>query len=67
MPALFVNTKNESMVVRWCAAFALSEIAKNNRKLQKELAANFGEILKTEKNNGVRNVYIGALKAIGGN
>ncbi len=65
LPTLFVNTKDESTIVRWCAAFTLSEIAENNRKLQKELASMFNEILKTEKNNGIRNVYLKALKAIG--
>ena len=61
---LFINTKEESTVVRWCAAFALTEIAKYNPKLQKELISQFNKILKKENNNGVRNVYLKALKII---
>ncbi len=64
VPKLFINTKEESIVVRWCAAFALTEIAKYNPKLQKELISQFNKILKKENNNGVRNVYLKALKII---
>ena len=64
VPKLFINTKEESIVVRWCAAFALTEIAKYNPKLQKELISQFNKILKKETNNGVRNVYLKALKII---
>ena len=64
VPKLLINTKEESTVVRWCAAFALSEIAKYNPKLQKELISQFNKILKKETNNGVRNVYLKALKII---
>ena len=64
VPKLFINTKEESTVVRWCAAFALTEIAKYNPKLQKELISQFNKILKKETNNGVRNVYLKALKII---
>lgn len=64
IPKLLINTKDESTVVRWCAAFAISEIAKNNRSAQRALVAKMQDIAATEKNNGVRNVYIKALKAI---
>ena len=64
IPKLFENLKDKSTVVRWCAAYALAEIAKYNLKKQKELAAKFQKIIKTEKNNGVKNVYLKALKII---
>jgi hypothetical protein len=37
---------------------------KNNPKLQKELVPKFKEIAEKEKNNGVKNVYIKALKTL---
>jgi hypothetical protein len=64
VPKLVVNTRDESTVVRWCAAFALSEIAQHNRKLQKELTLTIEKIAGKEKNNGVKNVYLKALKNI---
>jgi hypothetical protein len=64
IPKLFKNLKDKSTIVRWCAAFALTEIAKYNQKKQKELTAKFRNLIKTERNNGVKNVYVKALKAI---
>jgi HEAT repeat protein len=64
IPKLLGNLKDKSTVVRWCAAFALTEIAKHNSKKQKELAAKFQDLLKEEQNNGVKNLYIKALKEI---
>jgi len=61
---LFLNTKDEGTVVRWSAAFALTEIAKSNSKLQKELVKRFNQIVKEESNNGVKNVYLKALKIL---
>ena len=58
------NLENKSTVIRWCAAFALTEIAKYNSKKQKELVAKFQKLLEKEQNNGVKNVYIKALKKI---
>jgi hypothetical protein len=65
VPKLLINTKDESTVVRWCAAYALSEIVKNNHKIRSELFPKIEEIVKNEKNNGVKNVYLKALKTIG--
>jgi hypothetical protein len=59
-----INTKDESTVVRWCAAYALSEIVKNNSKIRGTLIPKIEEIVKNEKNSGVKNVYLKALKAI---
>ena len=64
IPKLLLNTKDESTVVRWCAAFALTEIAKYNSRKQKELVSEFNTIVKKEQNNGVKNVYLKALKII---
>jgi hypothetical protein len=64
IPNLMKNTKDKSTVVRWCAAYALSEIAKYNSKRQKELVSIFLEIVKNEKNNGVKNVYMKTLKIL---
>ena len=62
IPKLLGNLKDKSTVVRWCAAYALTEIAKYNLGKQKELAIKFHSLIKTEQNNGVRNVYVKALK-----
>ena len=62
IPKLLGNLKDKSTVVRWCAAYALTEIAKYNLEKQKELAIKFHSLIKTEQNNGVRNVYVKALK-----
>jgi len=64
IPRLLTNTRDHSTVVRWCAAFALCEIVKNNLAVRKQLVPTIEEIVKSEKNNGVRNVYFKALKTI---
>jgi len=64
IPKLLLNTKDKSIVVRWCAAFALTEIAKHNPKLQKDLVLKIEVIVKKEANNGVKNIYLKALKKI---
>jgi hypothetical protein len=64
IPKLLLNTKEESTVVRWCAAFALSEIVKHDIDSRKELVPTFKKILEKEQNNGVKNVYLKALKFI---
>ena len=62
VPNLLINTKNESTVVRWCAAYALSEIVKNNAKIRSTLVPKIEEIVQHETNKGVKNVYLKALK-----
>lgn len=64
VPKLLINTQDDSTVVRWCAAYALGEIMKSNEKAGKQLTPTVQEIIKKEKNSGVRNVYIKALKVI---
>lgn len=65
VPNLLKNTienKDNTTVIRWCAAYALSEIAKSTKN--KELIKRIEIISKKENNNGVKNVYIKALKTI---
>jgi HEAT repeat protein len=64
IPKLLENLKDKSTVVRWRAAYALTEIAKYNTNKQKELISKFQNLIKEEKNNGVKNVYLKALKVI---
>jgi hypothetical protein len=64
IPNLLVNTKDKSTVVRWCAAFALTEIAKSNPAIRLELGSKMEEIVQNEKNNGVKNVYLKALRSM---
>lgn len=64
VPNLLTNTKDPSTVVRWCAAYGLTEIAKNDKKLAEKLIPEFKELVGKEKNNGVKNVYLKALKVI---
>ena len=64
VPKLLENTKNKSTVVRWCAAFGLSNIAKYNLGLQDSLLEKFKQIIEIEQNNGVKNVYLKTLKQI---
>lgn len=65
IPNLLKNTSDDSTVVRWCAAFAITEIAKNSgREQQKLLTPKMQALAETEDNNGVKNVYLKALKKI---
>lgn len=64
VPKLLGNLADPSTVVRWCAAYALTEIAKYNAENQPELVELFAGFIQTEENSGVRNVYIKALKQI---
>jgi hypothetical protein len=62
IPKLLINTKDEGTVVRWCTAFAIGEIAKNNVVSQGLLRVKIQELVVAERNNGVRNVYLKAIK-----
>jgi hypothetical protein len=65
IPFLLKNTpenKDNSTVIRWCAAYALSEIAKAS--LDKNLLTKIKDISEKETNNGVKNVYLKAIKHI---
>lgn len=58
-----VENKENTTVIRWCAAYALSEIGKASRN--NEVIKRMEDLSKKEKNNGVKNVYLKALKEIG--
>lgn len=65
IPYLLKNTvenKENTTVIRWCAAYALSEIAKSSKN--SELIKKIKTISSKEKNSGVKNVYLKALKEI---
>lgn len=62
IPKLLKNTMNEGTVVKWSAAYALTEIARGNPRTMKELAPIFEKIVDSESNSGVKNVYLKALK-----
>ena len=65
IPFLLKNTpenKDNSTVIRWCAAYALSEIAKASG--DKNLLTKIKNISEKETNNGVKNVYLKAIKQI---
>ena len=67
IPNLLKNTTDEKInttVIKWCAAYALAEIAKYNSKTRKQLVPIFEKIIKKEQNTGVKNVYVKALKVI---
>jgi len=67
VPYLLKNTTDDEInttVIKWCAAFALGEIVKYNPNTRKQLIPIFEKLIKSEKNNGVKNVYAKALKAI---
>jgi hypothetical protein len=65
IPYLMRNTVDNGInttVVRWCAAFSLSEIALPCTKARKVLVPEIKKLAEKEKNNGVRNVYLKALQ-----
>ncbi len=64
IPYLMKNVHNEGTVVKWSAAYGLTEIAKYNPKTRKELVPFFEKVIKKETNNGVKNVYLKAMKWI---
>ena len=64
IPYLILNTGDKSTVVRWFAAYALSNIAVYNLDKREELMEKIHSIIVEEKNNGVKKVYLKALKQI---
>ena len=67
IPYLLKNAAKDKLnttVIKWCAAFALTEIAKHNADSRKQLLPIFTQLATSEDNNGVKNVYLKALKII---
>jgi len=65
LPQLLKNTTHESTVVRWCAAYAITEITLHNTARQPEMIPTITRLSAREKNNGVQQVYLKALKRLG--
>jgi HEAT repeat protein len=66
IPRLMEITKDEASIVRWGAAYALTEIAKSSDpKTTKQLLRFFKTEAKKEKMSSVRNLYLDALTALG--
>jgi hypothetical protein len=67
IPFLLENTTEttaNTTVVKWCAAFALTEIAKYDAGSREQLIPVFEKIVGEESNNGVRNVYLKTIKKL---
>ena len=64
IPLLLINTQDKSTVVRWCAAYALTRIMIHNLGKRDALIEQINHIVSDEKNNGVRNVYLNAIKRL---
>ncbi|HEY1045201.1 MAG TPA: HEAT repeat domain-containing protein [Bacteroidia bacterium] len=62
---LIVNTNHEGTVVRWSAAFALSEILKTKSGLNKDLIPTVQNICEREEKDSIKKIYLKALKSIG--
>jgi HEAT repeat protein len=67
IPGLIQNAADKGTVVRWSSAFAMGEIAKTNPKVRGELVENMKALADKEENNGVRNVYLKALRRLANN
>ena len=61
---LLTNTEYDGTVVRWAAAFALSEILKLKTKYNKDLLPAIETICKNEKDNAIKKKYLDAIKKI---
>jgi hypothetical protein len=64
IPALLKNSQDEGTVIKWSAAYGLTEIAKANPKARSKLVRFFAQSLETEENNAVRKIYEKTLKAL---
>jgi hypothetical protein len=61
---LLINTENDGTVVRWSAAFALSEILKLNTKMNKTLVPAIEAICRREEQNSIKKIYLSAINKI---
>ena len=61
---LLVNARSGGTVVRWASAFALGEILKLNLDYNATLLSKVEKLAEAEKDNGVRNKYLGAFKKL---
>ena len=61
---LLINTESTRTVVRWSAAYALTQIIKCKTALNNELLPAIGSIIKREEDNAIKKIYLKALKDI---
>lgn len=61
---LLANTESTGTVVRWSAAFALSEIIKLKTKFNKHLVPAAETICSNEEKNSIRKIYTAAFKKL---
>ncbi len=61
---LLVNTEHPGTVVRWSAAFALSQIVKLNTSFNKELIPAIKNICEQEEKNSIKKIYLDGLKKV---
>jgi HEAT repeat protein len=59
---LLTNSEYDGTVVRWAAAFALSEILKLKTKHNKDLLPAIEAICEREQDNGIKKKYLDAIK-----
>lgn len=64
IPNLLQNAQNKGTVVRWAAAFALSEILILNTAHNQDLLPQIELLFEREENNGVKKKYAAALKKV---
>jgi hypothetical protein len=61
---LLVNTQHSGTVIRWSAAYALSQIIKIKTSWNHYLVPEIEDICRQEEKNGIRKIYLEALKKI---
>jgi HEAT repeat protein len=61
---LLVNTEDDGTVVRWSAAFALSEILMLGTAINKTLLPAIEAICKREEDNAIKKKYLAAIRKV---
>ena len=61
---LLVNSEHAGTVVRWSAAYALSQIIKIKTSRNKELIPTIESICEREEKNSIKKIYLEALKKV---
>jgi len=61
---LLVNTEHSGTVVRWSAAFALTQILKLKTSINKELIPAIESICEREEKNSIKKIYLEGFKKI---
>lgn len=61
---LLKNTEHEGTVVRWSAAYALSEIIKINQTHAKNILPSIHSICDREEKNSIKKIYLAAIKKL---